>query len=778
MSRILAIRSAATAAAVLLIPLMLGGAALAQDKIFALSINGGPGKVALVYATENGTLIERQELRGRGLDDAAVDALQPIAALGCSDCVALESLGQLTEDALTATAELRTDLELRQESELFARAERLRAPLQFGPAFTLNYSVLGRFSEDEQNAQAYVLQPALSLGWLGTLRSGWSIRKLAGGPRRTDQLELRLQRYFVGPGLELELGELRTRRAFNDGGSALIGFNISRDFTINPDLSRSPLLNFYTEIDSPSTVSLFVNGQRRRQQEIDQPGPLRLTDFPAGGSGRVNVVVTDAAGSEQVLAIDLYQDRDLLNPGQVDFSIGAGVLNSQIDGFRDAPLAEGFFRIGVSHSLVFGLSGTYAEYREEDRSTTAAPLGSRYALGRFGFTWRNRWLGKLEASAAHHEDDFGASNTYRVFLGRAQLLPARTVLSVGGVYFGDKGLRSVTQDDIGFEGFRVFGSLFRDPVSLTFSGFRFREVEGVTTDMNIRLGRSGSLGFNMTDSTVADPVYQVRLGMRFGRRANVALTSRYDEATDQYEAGGVVRLSDPSLASRYGMLFSYSEPVGAEPDTEGPRARGQRYAGVVDLRADVGSLRADYRSVDGESETSFNLGGGLIADPRVGVRLTPRTSERSGLVRVLANEPNMRVRVGGRETQLDDKGGGLLPVPAFGVQRVQIDTTELPLGRYAQTEVVPVSVHPGQTGTVRFDIRRYSARAVLPGVARGERVRWPTGEAVYDGQSVLIENPPVGRFEVEAGNRRFTLELPPLISDDAPYVAAPLGQRR
>lgn len=752
------------------------GPVLAQDKIVELRINQeSRGRVALLFSAPLGTLIERAELRGRGIKDEFLDSLPSVPFTGCADCVVLESVGHFEEDRLSAVGQLTVAAADRPETVLFARPDRQRAPLQYGPAFTLNYAVLGRQPEEDRNSQAYVLEPALSLGPVGTLRGGWSISKIAGGPRTTRPLDLRFQRYFVGPALELEAGEIRTRRAFNDGGQALLGLVLSRDFSINPDLSRSPLLNFYTELETPSTVQLFVNGVQRRQQEIAQPGPVRLSDFPAEGSGRVNIVVTDAAGTEQVLSVDLYQDRDLLNPGQVDFSMGAGVLNSDIPGFRDAPLAEGFFRIGITHAMALGLSGTYARYRDEDRVESLPRLGAAYRLGRVGLTWRNRALGKLEVSYARHEDDRGSSDTVRTFVGRAQLLPGGSILNIGAVYFGDRGLRSVTQEDIGFEGFRVFAGINKGPATLVASGFRFGDVDGYSADLALQRGAGGIFGINVTDSSVAAPLFQLRLGWRFGRRAIVAATGRYDEATQVSEAGGVVRILDPQ--NRYGLAMGYSEPVGTpeEAPTEG---RGRRYSAGADLRTEVGSARLDYRHADDITETSFNITGALLLDPQGQFALTRRLPDRSGLLRVSANRPGLRATVGGRDLQLGDSGEALVPISAFGAQRVRLAVEDLPLGEYLQSEARWVAVHPGQRATAEFRVQRFPVRVALPGVVAGTRVTWSGGGAVYDGQSVLVEDPPQGALILTASGARFEVVVPEWARDAAPLRARRLDVPR
>ncbi len=104
------------------------------------------------------------------------------------------------------------------------------------------------------------------------------------------------------------------------------GVQWRRDFGVRPDLIVYPLPQFSSDATLPSSVELFVNNVRQRQEDVGV-GPFIITDFPrVVGAGQAVVVVTDALGRATQTSVPLYVDYQRLARGLSDFSIEAGVL--------------------------------------------------------------------------------------------------------------------------------------------------------------------------------------------------------------------------------------------------------------------------------------------------------------------------------------------------------------------------------------------------------------------------------------------------------------------
>lgn len=723
------------------------------DKLVSLTVDGRNLGVVVLVETATGLLVEREDVaKIRDIDAEKLAALPAVAAPACRDCVPLSAVGSVEEDSLRAVATLTLAPALRRATELFGSGRaRQRQPLQNDGGFILNYSLLAREADGDAARQALILEPRLSLGPLGVIDSGWVADHESGGETQWRQLDTKLTRYFADAAVSLQLGEVRSLQAYNQPGQAIVGARIARDFSIRPDISTSPAFSFYTEVERPSTVTLFVNGQQRRQQEIQNPGEVRLSDYRPNASGRVAVVVTDITGSEQVLELDLYQDRDLLNPGQVDFSLAAGQFNSERPGLASAPVVDGYVRVGLSHWLALGVAATWADYQEDD--INAAALGDDYWLGRLGLTGRLRGLGKFELSYGQHEDSLGSSQSSRLFWSNSFLVPGQLVMSVGGFFFDDDGLRSVTQEELSHKGYRVFGGLSGRQWSVTASGYDIDEIKGVGSTLEYRLGRA-RISASVSDAESSEPLYLLRFSYRFGQGASVGLKSRYQEDNKQFENGAFVRASlwdnRLSVTADHAESLSNMDGVDPAPSRSSLRAR---------LEAPVADISLLYQNLGGQEAASGMISGAVVVDSALNLQLEPRLSERDGLLTVTSNQPHLQFKVGAEPLSTGADGSVVVPVSGFYNQLVRADANALPLGVYVKNDVQAAALYPGQGGRVHFEVLGMNVRLALPGLVAGSTV-FVEGEAmIYDGRYLQLNNRMPGSVLIDTELGTFIAEV-------------------
>lgn len=731
--------------------LVFGAVAAHADKLISLSVDGRNLGVVVLVETASGVLIERSALVGiRDIDARKLAALPGVSAQACLDCVRLSDIGELEEDRLRAQVSLSLSPQLRRPTELFGSGETARREaLHSGAGFILNYSLLARAADGSAGQQALIVEPRLSLGPLGVLDAGWVVDHEAGAKSEWRRLDAKLTRYFVDSATSLQLGEVRSLQAFNQNGQAIIGARLARDFSIRPDIASSPALSFYTELERPSTVSLFVNGQQRRQQEIRQPGEVRLTDYRPAASGRVAVVVSDITGSEQVLELDLYQDRDLLNPGQVDFSVTAGQFNSEREGLASAPVVDGYFRVGLSHWLALGAATSWADYQGDPGSL----FSGEYWMARLGLTGRLRGVGKFELSYGQHQDGMGSSDSTRLYWSNSFRVPGKLAMTVGGFFFDDEGLRSATQEDLSFKGYRAFGGVSSRRWTLSVNGYDINEIKGIGSTLEYRWGRA-RLSASVSDAQFSDPVYLLRFAYRFNGGSSGGLKSRYQEETRQFEHGAFVRAS--MWDSRLNVTADHAEAAlrgdDVAPGVSRSSLRGSLDAGVADISM-------QYQNRGGEESVSGLVSGAVLLDSELNMQLSPRVSERHGVLTVSSSEPNLAFKVGGTSYHTGRDGAVVVPLSGFSKQVVSAQTNTLPLGVYVKNDLQALAVYPGQGARVHFEVLGLAVRVVLPGIEAGSMVSVDGKVLTYDGQYLPLSNQMPGALHIETAAGRYVATL-------------------
>src|SRR5262249_36822780 len=169
----------------------------------------------------------------------------------------------------------------------------------------------------------------------------------------------------------------------------------------------------------PSTIDVFVNGQRVAQQNV-APGPFSIDRVPAiNGAGQMQVVVTDALGRQQVLSQPYYSGPTLLREGLAEYSLDMGGVRedytARSNEYGDL-IGAATYRRGLSDTVT-------AEVHAEGQSGGPHAVGFQTSVqgGDFGVTSLTTalggdgalgWLGGVgfERSSAHF--DFFAETRY------------------------------------------------------------------------------------------------------------------------------------------------------------------------------------------------------------------------------------------------------------------------------------------------------------------------------------------------------------------------------
>jgi len=160
-----------------------------------------------------------------------------------------------------------------------------------------------------------------------------SFRRYSAGDLRLDTLSILTIPQIAGIGVE------RRRRLFEPGLSAL---------RLN---GRQIFLN------NRSTVEVRVNGAVVESLQLDA-GTYDLSSLPIQqGSNDIELVVRDSFGQEQVIAYDFFFESLPLEAGEVEYSLGVGVLSDNLGfepNYTDNIALSGLYRRAFSENLIVG----------------------------------------------------------------------------------------------------------------------------------------------------------------------------------------------------------------------------------------------------------------------------------------------------------------------------------------------------------------------------------------------------------------------------------------
>ncbi|MBJ7438014.1 MAG: fimbrial biogenesis outer membrane usher protein [Sphingopyxis sp.] len=255
--------------------------------------------------------------------------------------------------------------------------KRAFVPASYDTGALLNYDIY--LSGGDGKAQASLYHEARFFSAAGTVSTTGAIR--SGHRKPYIRFETVWRRSDETTATTIEVGDFITRGLPWASAVRLGGIQISRDFSVRPDIVTYPLPQFSGTAALPSTVDLLVGGRRVGGGAV-APGPFEVGGLPLiTGAGEANIVVTDMHGRSIAAAMPFYVSSDLLQPGLTDFALNFGA-------FRDNYGISNFDYggVGASASARHGITpGLTLEIRAEiANGTELAGGGAVIKLGNGG----------------------------------------------------------------------------------------------------------------------------------------------------------------------------------------------------------------------------------------------------------------------------------------------------------------------------------------------------------------------------------------------------------
>ncbi|MFC5569025.1 fimbria/pilus outer membrane usher protein [Lysobacter yangpyeongensis] len=614
-------------------------------------------------------------------------------------------------------------------------------PATSGTGAIFNYDAFVNAPSDASTTTSIANELRLFGPWGSITSSG----TYSYGPGRNGYTRFDTRWEYSDPArmLTFEAGDMITRGLSWNSTVRLGGVGVSRNFAIRPDVVTYPLPVFSGEAAVPSTLDVFIAGQKIDSRPLE-PGPFTLTSLPyINGAGEAVVVTTDVMGRQVSTTLPFYVSSSLLADGFMDYSIAAGALRQEYGrenfAYGDAAVA-GSLRYGLSDRLTlethaehaqglqlggvgavmalghYGVvNASYASSQRNDDRGRQTSVGYQYSSRRFSVAIQDTHRDRLYADLAAYPD--GSTMSRRTL----QATGAFNLFSFGNVGLGYFDIEAAdgTRSRLGnLSWSRSFGNSY-----VYLSGSR---------DLDDDNGWSFGLQWlvSLGDRRTAHAGYDRN---RFGKNR---LRFDYDQAVPTY--GG--------LGWQLGVA---REPDGSRYGQAGLHWRNPNLQLRVGVYGDE-----DAHTVWGNATGSLVwMDGGIFPSNRINDAFVLVTTD---------GQPGVRVRYENQLVGTTDRNGRLLVpwVTAWYAAKYEIEAERLPA--YMQTPVVEqrVAVRGGSGQVVRFPLRAVTSAVITVHDEQGNPMPVGTVATTADGQRRTIGWDGVLYLESVGADNEISIDAP------------------
>ena len=468
--------------------------------------------------------------------------------------------------------------------------------------------------------------------------------------------------------VRLTIGDSNATSGFLGSAGRFGGIGVSKYFGMSPYFKPFPELDISRVIDTPSNVTVYVDGRKVSSERLD-PGEYTFEGLPAvTGAGETRVVIEDAFGRIDETATPFYLSSALLKKGLEEFDYMLGFkresMGSHNDRYTDLSFLC-FHRVGVTDGLTLGFRAE-ADADVANLGPTATfllgPYGEISATAAVSQTWdENREFGaagsldyvfrakryNLRFSCKKYSENYG-----NLYLMESSDKPDYTFLGGVGVSTGKFGSFSAS---FSRNAMRV-GDDF-DRTVATYS-------RGVAPGVSLSVTASWLRGEYRSDEIFA------ALHFSLGKSRSGSLF--YSQKEDFRAMRGTVQKSPPC-----GPGFGYRISAGVDnPDDCSSRENGEA---ALDYRGAYGILGGSVRKYDDSEMYDLKFSGGLTFLDGA-MRFSRPVTDSFALVRIEGAE-GVNVKYSNRVVgETNDKGEMIIPdLISYYYNRISVDSGEFPI---------------------------------------------------------------------------------------------------
>jgi len=552
-----------------------------------------------------------------------------------------------------------------------------------------------------------------------------------------QSMQTYLQRSFAPIKSQLTLGDSYTDgQVFDSFG--VRGVQLGTDDRMYPESQRGYAPIVRGMANTNARVQVKQNGNIIYETTV-APGPFEINDlYPTGYGGDLQVVVTEADGSEHVSSVPYAAPVNALREGRWRYGVAAGEYRNTTVGSHPF-VFEGTLQRGINNfvTLYGGLIAATGYVAGQGGVAVNTPLGA-FA---FDVTQANTNISSLPSRSGQ---------SLRVSYSR-MFAPTNTDVTLAAYRYSTSGYLGLAD-----------AMTLRDDAARGVANTNTNIQKGrLQLTLNQNLGSWGSVyasGYtqNYWNRTGSDTSFQVGYNTSIRRvGVGVSASRAYDTGSSQWDTRFMVNLNIPlnigstiantstsythdSLANTNQIQESFTGAAGKDNQINYGVTAGYTTGGQgASVNANAGYLapftqaRVNAGHANGYTQVGGGLTGSVVAYEG-GVALTSQTGDTMAVIEAkdavgarVASAPGVVVDTHGHAVV-----AGMMP---YELNNAEIDTKGLPMGVELKSTEQRFAPTSGAVVRVKFDTD-YRGQAVVMSLRR------PNGDAVPFGADVLDGN--------------------------------------
>ncbi len=470
------------------------------------------------------------------------------------------------------------------------------------------------------------------------------------------------------------------------GGAGLLGVGIVSNSSMRPnDLGYTPVFSGIASSDA--RVTLTQNGSTV-YSEMVPPGPFEISNANLLSSGDVTMTITEKNGTVRTQFFPLTIVPNMLNPGEAEYSVYAGLRDSGINGDLEGVFTAGSLGYGFSDYTLRGSALLHANY-------AASGIGLVRGLGEWGT------LG-LEGAYSHAKyEDYTTRSGGKFSLTYAKTFNKSTSLQLIGAQYTSKNYVEFSEFSP-WETNEIEWSKHKTQYQLSLSHQVNEKIStGLSAWHRIYWGNTNtSTGANINMSTRFD-YFSFSLGGNYsktgekeGYGASLSVSIPFDVFEKKFSSYGSVNVTDAGsqsytagISSSIGDDIDYSTSVGWSNSSD-----DKSYSLQSSYRGDRALLNSQVSKMGENVTGSASISGSAIVLPtQRDVIFTRNISDTIAIANVKDVEG---VKFMSSPYPTNDKGNAVIPLSSYRTNSVTLEGATLPIDVELLTtnqEVVPTA---------------------------------------------------------------------------------------
>ncbi|WP_244158561.1 fimbria/pilus outer membrane usher protein [Caballeronia fortuita] len=566
-------------------------------------------------------------------------------------------------------------------------------------------------------------------------RYNGNITNGTGSGTHVQSMQTYLQRSFTPIKSEFTAGDSYTDGSIFDS-FGVRGVQLATDDRMYPESQRGYAPTVRGIANTNAKVEVRQNGNVIYETTV-APGPFQIDDlYPTGYGGDLQVVVTEADGSQHVTAVPYAAPINALRAGRWRYNVAAGQYrNSRL---RHEPFV---FEAGVSRGLNNFVTLYGGAILARDYVSAAAGVALNTPVGAFALdvTQADANLGNLpsrngQSMRLSYSRTFTPTDTdvtlaaYRYstsgFLGLNDAMTLRD-LAMQGTAFTDQGIQKGRLQVTLNQNLGQHGSLYASGFTQNYWNKESRDTS-FTVGYNASFGR---VGFGVSASRELDTKtarWDNRFMLNLSIPLDIGATTANSITSYTHDSRDHSNLIQETLTGSAGKdhAFNYGVTAGKQwGGTSGTslNANAGYLSPVTQIRTNAGSANGYKQGGGGLTGSVVAYGGGVVFSPQTGDTFALVEAKDAAGARV-ATSPGVRV---------DSAGHALISgMDPYALNTVEIDTKGLPMGIQIKSTEQRFAPTAGSVVRVKFDTVNRGQAVVM-------RLRRLSGEAVPFGADVL-----------------------------------------